>query len=134
MAVPERLTTSDGFEKTIGINHLGHFALFGALLPNLLAAKSGFRVITVSSDAHKLVDKNSMMKAIDAKLDPDYAAAGWGAYGLSKASNVLFTVELERRLEAAGVKGSAVTLHPGVVQTDLPRYVIGGVAAEDKHL
>jgi len=58
---------------------------------------------------------------------------GWGAYGVSKAANVLFTVELQRRIDAAGVRGSAVTLHPGVVQTDLSRYIVGGVQADDLH-
>jgi NAD(P)-dependent dehydrogenase (short-subunit alcohol dehydrogenase family) len=118
----------------VGINHLGHFALVGALTPMLQRAKNGFRVINVSSDAHRFVDKKSMAEALDAKLDsPSYAAGGWGAYGVSKAANVLFTVELERRLEAAGARGTAVSLHPGVVQTDLSRYIVGGVAAEDAH-
>jgi len=134
MAVPERASTRDGFEKTVGINHLGHFALVAGLLPSLERASNGFRVITVSSDAHRFVDKKAMAEAIDAKLDlPTYAAGGWGAYGVSKAANVLFTVELERRLEMAGLKGTAVTLHPGVVQTDLARYIVGGMGAEDAH-
>ena len=134
MAVPERQLTADGFEKTVGINHLGHFALVAALLPYLERAKAGFRIVNVSSDAHRFVDRKAMVQAIETRLDPpDYAAGGWGAYGVSKAANVLFTVELERRLLEKGVKGSAVTLHPGVVQTDLGRYIIGGVAAEDMH-
>ena len=51
-----------------------------------------------------------------------------------QAANVLFTVELQRRLDAAGVRASAVALHPGLAQTDLSRYVIGGVGAEDTRL
>lgn len=134
MAVPERISTADGFEKTVGINHLGHFALVAALLPSLQRATAGFRIINVSSDAHRFVDKGAMTAALDERLDPkDYAAGGWGAYGISKAANVLFTVELERRLQESGVKGSAVALHPGVVQTDLARYIIGGVSASDAH-
>jgi len=133
MAIPERVATNDGFEKTIGVNHLGHFALVGALLPSLKRASDGFRVINVSSDAHKLASKEAIGEALQANLDPpDYSA--WGTYGVSKAANVLFTVELQSRLQAAGVKGSAVALHPGLVQTDLPRYVVGGVAAEDTRL
>jgi len=131
MAIPERLATEDGFEKTIGVNHLGHFALVAALLPSLERASNGFRVVTVSSDAHKLVSADALDAALAKDLDPEYSGGGWPAYGLSKAANVLFTVELERRLEAAGIKGSAVSLHPGLVQTDLPRYVVGGVAAAD---
>lgn len=134
MAVPQRVLTSDGFEKTLGINHLGHFALTAALFPALQEAKNGFRVVTVSSDAHRFADKSSITKSINENLDPpDYAVSGWGAYGVSKAANVLFTVELQRRIEAAGIKGSAVALHPGVVQTDLTRYVTGGLKAEDAH-
>ena len=132
--VPERVSTADGFEKTVGINHLGHYALVAALMPSLLKAKAGCRVITVSSDAHRIADAKSLSEALEAKLDPkSYAFGGWGAYGVSKAANVLFTVELQRRFEEAGVRGSAVTLHPGVVQTDLARYVTGGIGAADAH-
>jgi len=131
MAIPERLETADGVEKTVGINHLGHFALVGALLPSLKRAVGGFRVINVSSDAHRFADGKSIQSALDANLDPAYSAGGWGNYGLSKAANVLFTVELQTRIEAAGLKGSAVSLHPGLVQTDLQRYIVGGVSAED---
>ena len=122
MAIPERLTTSDGFEKTIGINHLGHFALVAALLPSLKRAKNGFRVINVSSDAHRFASRDAVVEMLDSNLDPSYSA--WGNYGLSKAANVLFTVELQRRLDEAGIPGSTVSLHPGLVQTDLQRYVV----------
>jgi len=132
MAIPERVETSDGFEKTVGVNHLGHYALVAALLPLLKKAKDGFRIINVSSDAHRFASAGAISDALDKKLDPEYSA--WGNYGVSKAANVLFTVELQRRIEAAGLAGSAVTLHPGVVQTDLARYIVGGVAAEDTRL
>ena len=133
MAIPERITTRDGFERTVGVNHLGHFALTAALLPTLRRAPRGFRVVTVSSDAHKFVTAAAMREAIDGgRLEgAEYTAGGWGAYGLSKASNVLFTLELQRRFEASGLRASAVALHPGVVQTDLGRYIIGGVDAGD---
>ena len=114
----------------MGINHLGHYALVSALMPSLLRAKAGCRVITVSSDAHRFADQKALSEALATKLDPpSYAFGGWGAYGISKAANVLFTVELQRRFEEAGVRGSAVTLHPGVVQTDLARYITGGIGA-----
>lgn len=134
MAVPERVSTADGFEKTVGINHLGHYALVAALMPSLRRAKMGCRIVTVSSDAHRFADEKSLSEALNARLDPtSYGLGGWGAYGISKAANVLFTVELQRRFEEAGVRGSAVTLHPGVVQTDLARYVTGGIGAADAH-
>jgi retinol dehydrogenase-14 len=53
MAIPERLPTEDGFERTVGVNHLGHFALTAVLLPALQRAPKGFRVVTVSSEAHR---------------------------------------------------------------------------------
>merc|ERR1711871_1620572 len=51
----------------------------------------------------------------------------------SKAANVLFTVELQRRFDEVGLRGSAVCLHPGVAQTDLARYIVGGKGAADLH-
>ena len=86
----------------MGINHLGHYALVSALMPSLLRAKAGCRVITVSSDAHRFADQKALTEALATKLDPpSYAFGGWGAYGISKAANVLFTVELQRRGGAA---------------------------------
>jgi len=138
MAIPERAETSDGFERTVGVNHLGHFALVAALLPALQRAPQGFRVVTVSSDAHRFVDSKTMRAALANDLAASgqgYPYSAWGSYGVSKAANVLFTLELERRLAAnPGLKGSAVTLHPGVVQTDLARYIVGGMPAEDTRL
>ena len=84
MAIPERLRTDDGFERTVGVNHLGHFALVAALLPTLKKAKRGFRVVNVSSDAHKFADAKALDASLDADLDPaDYSQ--WGSYGVSKA-------------------------------------------------
>jgi NAD(P)-dependent dehydrogenase (short-subunit alcohol dehydrogenase family) len=132
MAIPERLATADGFERTVGVNHLGHFALTGALLPFLERAPNGFRVVTVSSDAHRFATKKQVAGALEAgTLEEVGKYSAWGAYGLSKATNVLFTEELQQRIEAKGLKGSAVALHPGAVQTDLPRYIIGGAGAGD---
>ena len=133
MAIPERLETADGFERTVGVNHLGHFALVSALLPSLKRAPKGFRIINVSSDAHKLASSQSLTSALDADLNPaEYSQ--WGQYSTSKAANILFTVELQKRLDAAGIPGSVVSVHPGMVQTDLTRYIIGGAAAGDTRL
>lgn len=132
MAIPERLETSEGFERTIGVNHLGHYALVAALIPLLERARKGFRIVNVSSEAHRWPSANDIQMALNMDLDPQYSA--WGNYGLSKAANVLFSVELQRRMNAAGVAGSVVALHPGTVQTDLSRYLLGGVAAGDTRL
>lgn len=127
MAIPERLTTSDGYERQVGVNHLGHFALVSVLLPSLRRARDGFRVINVSSEGHRFATADAFRAALERDLDPQEYSQ-WGAYGLSKAANVLFAAELQRRLDAAGVAASAVSLHPGAVQTDLARYLVQGVA------
>lgn len=128
MAIPERLTTADGFEKTVGINHLGHFAFVAGMMPALRKAANGFRVIVLSSSAHQIPTKDSMSTALASNLDPkEYGFGGWPAYGISKAANVLFADELQRRFDKAGIKGSAVSMHPGAVQTDLARYLVQGV-------
>ena len=124
MAIPDKLSTRDGFERQIGVNHLGHFALTAAMMP-LLEKAPTFRVIAVSSSANFGASKDAIGKAIADDLDPkEYSQ--WGNYCLSKAFNVLFADELQRRFEAKGLKGSAVSLHPGAVQTDLARYLISG--------
>ncbi len=136
MGIPERLETADGFERTVGVNHLGHFALVAALLPTLRKARRGFRIINVSSDAHGLVDRNGMAAAIGGgRLEgAEYSSAGFGAYAISKAANILFADELQRRFDAAGLQASAVALNPGLTRTDLSRYVMGGVDAGDQRM
>ena len=91
MAVPYAQTV-DGFESQIGTNHLGHFALTNLLLPKITD-----RVVTVSSRMH-LIGYISL-KDLNWKSRPYLA---WPAYGQSKLANLLFTSELQRRLDAAG--------------------------------
>ncbi|MFF5185029.1 oxidoreductase [Streptomyces sp. NPDC000345] len=112
MALPYG-TTADGFETQFGVNHLGHFALTGLLLPALLAAPSGARVVTVSSMMH-------LVGNIDARdLNSERRYRRWLAYGRSKTANLLFTHELARRLEAAGADVVAAAAHPGYAATNL---------------
>lgn len=110
----ERSTTVDGFEMTFGVNHLGHFAFVGRILPALLAAPDG-RVVTVSSVAHK----KAALPFDD--LQGERAFKPVRAYRQSKLANLLFTLELQRRLEASRATGaattSAVSAHPGVAAT-----------------
>jgi NAD(P)-dependent dehydrogenase (short-subunit alcohol dehydrogenase family) len=108
MAVPFALTV-DGFESQIGTNHLGHFALTNLLLP-----KVSERVVTVSSMMH-LLGKISL-KDLNWKSRP-YSA--WLAYGQSKLANLLFTSELQRRLDAAGSRVLSLSAHPGYSATNL---------------
>ncbi|MFF8020379.1 oxidoreductase [Streptomyces sp. NPDC007896] len=105
--------TSDGFETQFGVNHLGHFALTGLLLPALLATP-GARVVTVSSMFHVLAN-------IDIR-DLDSERGGyrpWVAYGRSKSANLLFTHELARRLAGVGSGVVAAAAHPGYASTNL---------------
>jgi NAD(P)-dependent dehydrogenase (short-subunit alcohol dehydrogenase family) len=114
MAVPQGRTT-DGFELQIGTNHLGHFALTNLLLPHI-----SDRIVTVSSglartgriDLDDLNWQNRRYKPM-------------GAYGQSKLANLLFTVELQRRLTEAGSPVRALSAHPGVAATDLDRHIGG---------
>ncbi|MFE3285649.1 SDR family NAD(P)-dependent oxidoreductase, partial [Streptomyces sp. NPDC059233] len=90
MALPFGRTT-DGFETQFGVNHLGHFALTGLLLPKLRAAPPGARIVNVSSGFHALSDVD-----LD-DLGDEHGYRRWVAYGRSKTANLLFTHELARR-------------------------------------
>ncbi|MGH3417404.1 MAG: oxidoreductase, partial [Actinocrinis sp.] len=107
-------TTEDGFELHLGINHLGHFALTGLLLPQLTAAPHA-RIVTVSSVAHLRgrIDFDDLGYQREYKRDP--------AYCRSKLANLLFTFALQRRLAAAGLPAAALAAHPGLSRTDLFR-------------
>jgi NAD(P)-dependent dehydrogenase (short-subunit alcohol dehydrogenase family) len=111
---PPRSETADGFESQFGVNHLGHFALTGLLLPLLLKTE-GSRVVTVSSNGHKL----GKVDFDDLQATKKYSRNG--QYCMSKLANLLFTHELQRRLEKRGAPTSAVACHPGVSGTELGR-------------
>ncbi len=111
MAIPYR-QTADGFEMQFGTNHLGHFALTGLLLDRLLATE-GARVVNVASGAHRM----GKIRFDDLQWKNGYRK--WMAYGQSKLANLLFTLELQRKLDAAGKKLLAVACHPGYAATNL---------------
>ena len=111
MAVPEG-RTEDGFELQMGTNHFGHFALTGLLLDLLLATPDS-RVVNVSSGAHRWGKIN-----FD-NLHWDKGYNRFRAYGQSKLANLLFTSELQRRLEAKGSKVRVLAAHPGMSRTEL---------------
>jgi NAD(P)-dependent dehydrogenase (short-subunit alcohol dehydrogenase family) len=114
MAVPYAQTV-DGFERQIGTNHLGHFALTNLLLPKITD-----RVVTVSSQLHLL--GYISLKDLNWKSRP-YSA--WLAYGQSKLANLMFTSELQRRLDAAGSTVKAAAAHPGYSATNLQSHSSG---------
>lgn len=114
MATPKQ-QTAQGFELQIGTNHIGHFALTRLLLPML---EDDGRVVTVASTAHTMggVDTSDLSFRNGRRYTP------WGAYGQSKAANILFAKGLADELEAAGSRILSVSLHPGVIGTPLWRH------------
>lgn len=104
--------TEDGFERTVGVCHVGHFLLARLMRDRLLAAAPS-RLVVVASDSHR-----------GARLDLERLPAGplplvkgGGAYAQAKLLNVLFATEWERRYGADGLH--AASLHPGFVATDI---------------
>lgn len=109
----DRARTADGFEMHFGVNHLGHFALTGLLLPSLLRVR-GSRIVTVSSLGHR-----------PARLDFDDPMferrrySRWSAYCQSKLANLLFADELHRRLRRSSTAIISVAAHPGTARTEI---------------
>ncbi|MGD9792878.1 MAG: oxidoreductase [Acidimicrobiia bacterium] len=114
MATPFERTV-DGFELQFGTNHLAHF-LFTNLLLRAVVAAAPSRIVNLTSNGHGISDVRWD--------DPNYETSEyipWQSYGQSKTANILFTIELERRLGDKGVH--VLCVHPGVVGTDLFRYL-----------
>ena len=111
--------TEDGFERQLGVNHLGHFALTGVLIDRLLETP-GSRVVTISSNAHYGGEMDfSNMFYENGEYTPT------AAYSRSKLANLLFTYEMQRRLEAEGVSMAALAAHPGISATGLADHFGG---------
>lgn len=104
--------TAEGFEMQLGVNHLGHFALTAALLP-LMVRTPGSRVATMASMGHRA----GRMHFDDLMFEKRYHR--WPPYFQSKLANLLFTAELQRRLESTGAQTIALAAHPGGSHTDL---------------
>lgn len=111
--------TEDGFERQVGTNHLGHFALTGRLLQTLLATP-GARVVNVSSLGHKRGEVD-----FDNLFYEEGGYGGWAAYFRTKLLNLLFTYELQRRFERAGVAAHSLAAHPGFSATNLGHVIAG---------
>jgi NAD(P)-dependent dehydrogenase (short-subunit alcohol dehydrogenase family) len=123
MMTPYR-RTDDGFELQLGVNHLGHFALTGLLLGQMLS-RAGSRVITVSSNGHK----SGRIDFDDLQSQRRYRRMA--AYYQSKLANLMFTYELQRRLAGAQAQTQALAAHPGKARTELTRYLPGWLRLED---
>ena len=109
MAIPRR-DSADGFEMQFATNHLGHFALTGHLFAELTDQA---RVVTVSSQAHRM----GRINFEDLMGERGYSP--WRAYGQSKLANLLFALEFQRRLTAAGSPVRSFAAHPGYAATNL---------------
>ena len=120
-----RSTTKDGFELQFGTNHLGHFAFTGLLLDRVLAAP-GSRVVTVSSVGHRFARNG--IRFDDLQWEKDYSRVG--AYGQAKLANLMFTYELQRRLQ--GTTTIAAAAHPGGSRTELTRNLPTVIGAATK--
>ena len=113
-SVPQREETKDGFERQLATNYLGHFALAGLLLPSVRSS-SASRVVQVASLAHR----RARLRFDDLQLGRSYSAQG--AYNQSKLAMLMFGLELDRRLRAAGLPVLSIPVHPGVAKTDIIR-------------
>ena len=113
--IPPKRQTADGYELQIGTNHLGHFAWTATLWPVLAASNA--RVVSVSSVAH------TSATGIDLRsLTPEGSPRRyrrWQSYGESKLANLVFALELDRRVKAAGLGVVSVAAHPGYALTNL---------------
>jgi len=122
-----REITKDNFEKTFQSNHLGPFLLTAGLYPQM--NRNGARIVNVASKAHQFAkviktgERGLDMENLNGELS--YGLDGWEAYGNTKLENILFTRELQRRANDAGLSWlTVVALHPGVVGTDLWNHTV----------
>ena len=113
MALPKREITADGFERQFATNYLGPFALTGLLLPSI-KAKPGSRVVTLSSGAShqgKIDFDNLQSERVYKPM--------FQAYAQSKLADLIFSLELQRRLKAVGSPILSTAAHPGYAVTNL---------------
>lgn len=112
-------TTADGYESQFGVNHLGHFYLTQLLMPVLISSGSPTaptRVVNLSSCASWLLPTHK--DGIDFEhAGQQYNYNAWVQYGESKLANIMYTVELNKRMKAAGHPVISVALHPGFIMS-----------------
>ncbi len=122
MATPKQ-QTAQGFEMQFGVNHLGHYVFTGLLL-DVLRATPGSRVVTISSQGHR------MGKINFDDLNGEKSYSPWPAYFQSKLANLLFTRELQRCLADDDADVIAVAAHPGLSNTNLGSETPGGILSK----
>ena len=117
---PPRLLTPQGFESQFATNHLGHFALTGLLYDTILRGRDA-RVVTVTSNLHR----GGSIHFDDLSGEKSYSPQAF--YQQSKFANVLFGLELDRRLRAAGAPVKSILAHPGYAATNLQSSTPSGL-------
>ncbi|CAG8742173.1 37642_t:CDS:2, partial [Gigaspora margarita] len=110
--------TSDGIQDQFGVNHIGHF-LFTLLLLPTIKASAPSRIVNVSSNGHRRAPPTGIEFE---KLNDPNAHTSLQRYGQSKLANILFTIELNKRLLGTNVYCNS--LHPGVIKTEITRGVV----------
>jgi NAD(P)-dependent dehydrogenase (short-subunit alcohol dehydrogenase family) len=120
--MPPASKTEDGFELQFGTNHIGHFLLSGLLYP-LLKAKKGSRLVAVSSIAHR----GGVIDFENFHLEKEYDRRR--EYYQSKLANLMFSLELARRIERAGDEVISLACHPGITKSELQRHLPAEVFA-----
>ena len=116
VASPPLTKTNEGYELQFGVNFLGHFALTGLLYPLLLATE-GSRIITLSSNGYQ----NAIIDFDNLRSEKDYNPLR--EYRQSKLANLMFSIELNRRIKAKGQKVLSIAAQPGANNTELTRYL-----------
>ena len=116
VATPPLSKTSEGYELQFGVNFLGHFALTGLLYP-LLKATQGSRIVTLSSNGYQ----NAVINFDNLKSEKDYNPLR--EYRQSKFANLIFSIELDRKIKAKGQKVLSIAAQPGANNTDLTRHL-----------
>lgn len=126
-AIPELTVNSEGIEMQIATNHFGHFYLT-SLLWGLLRNSPDLRIINVSSRAHKrrVFDRSKKVQIEFDNLDGTKDYGPYKQYSTSKLANVLFTQELAERITTINQDARILAVHPGVVRTEVARYVLVG--------
>ncbi|KAI2626135.1 retinol dehydrogenase 13 [Hypomontagnella submonticulosa] len=111
MAVKDFTLDKQGYELTFSSNHLGHFLLTNLIMPKIIAAGPGSRIVNVSSRGHTI----GPVRFDDYNFSNGKDYDGWSAYGQSKTANILFSRELAKRLGSKGIQ--AYSVHPGSIWT-----------------
>ena len=120
--VPRLELSPEGVDLHMAVNHLGHFAWTGLLLPRLLATP-GSRIVSLGSLAH--LTARSLPE--DLRWPSGAAYSSFGTYARSKLAVLLFTRALQQRLQEAGADTLAMAAHPGGSRTELLRAPVAGM-------